>query len=167
MRPSARQVFEEAWRVMKNRFYDGKMHGVNWAAEQRTHTRSLLPNIADTDELHNVIMQMIGELNASHTGISGGGGLPGQPAPERVQTRYPGFDLEPDASGYYKVACIYRKGPADHDYVKISRGDFIVAVNGKELKTPENYWREFNVLPGAQVRIHGQLQAAVRRRLDR
>ena len=73
-----KQVFEEAWRTMKNRFYDGKMHGVNWAAAKDTY-ETLLPDIADTDELHNVVMQMIGELNASHTGISGGGVIPGQP----------------------------------------------------------------------------------------
>ncbi len=142
-----RQVFEEAWRVMKNRFYDGNMHGVNWAAAKDTY-ETLLPDIADPDELHNVVMQMIGELNASHTGISGGGGLPGEPAPERIQTRYPGFDLEPDVSGFYKIAWIYRKGPADHDYLKIARGDFIIAINGTEVKTTDNYWRNLNVLSG-------------------
>ena len=86
------QVFEEAWRMMKNRFYDAKMHGVNWAAAKDTY-ESLLPNIADTEELHNVIMEMIGELNASHTGISGGGNAARRAAAqERIQTRYPGFD---------------------------------------------------------------------------
>ena len=30
-----KQVFEEAWRVMKNRFYDPEMHGVNWAGGER------------------------------------------------------------------------------------------------------------------------------------
>jgi tricorn protease len=142
-----RQVFEEGWRVMKNRYYDGKMHGVNWAAAKDTY-ESLLPNIADPEELHTVMMQMIGELNASHTGVTGGGTLPGQPAPERVQTDYPGFDLEPDASGYYKVTYIYRKGPADHDYVKITPGNYVLAVNGKELKSSDNYWKLFNLLPG-------------------
>jgi tricorn protease len=137
-----KQVFEEGWRVMKNRFYDGKMHGVNWAAAKDTY-ESLLPNIADNDELHVVMMQMIGELNASHTGVTGGGG-----GADRIQTHYPGFDLVPDASGFYKVTHIYRKGPADHDYVKISSGNFIVAVNGHELKTPDNYWKLFNLLPG-------------------
>lgn len=141
-----KQVFEEAWRVMKNRFYDPKMHGVNWAAAKDTY-EPLLANIADTDELHNVIMQMIGELNASHTGISGGG-RPGQQQQERVQTRYPGFNLEPDASGYFKVGYIYKHGPADHDYVKIATGNYLLALNGKELKTSENYWKLFNVLPG-------------------
>jgi tricorn protease len=138
-----RQVFEEGWRVMKNRFYDGKMHGVNWAGAKDTY-ESLLPNIVDNDELHVVMMQMIGELNASHTGVTGGGA----DRADRIQTHYPGFDLAPDASGFYKVTHIYRKGPADHDYVKISSGNFIVAVNGHELKTPENYWKLFNLLPG-------------------
>jgi len=137
-----KQVFEEGWRVMKNRFYDGKMHGVNWAAAKDTY-ESLLPNIADNDELHVVMMQMIGELNASHTGVTGAAA-----GADRIQTHYPGFDLAPDASGFYKVTHIYRKGPADHDYVKISSGNFIVAVNGHELKTPDNYWKLFNLLPG-------------------
>jgi tricorn protease len=142
-----REVFEEAWRVMKNRFYDANMHGANWAAAKDTY-ESLLPYIDDTEELHNVIMEMIGDMNASHTGISGGTRLPGQPAEERMQTRYPGFDLAPDASGYYKVSYIYRKGPADHDFVKLGVGNFVLAVNDKELKTSENYWQVFNVLPG-------------------
>ncbi|HWN96604.1 MAG TPA: S41 family peptidase, partial [Methylomirabilota bacterium] len=139
-----RQVFEEAWRVMKNRFYDPKMHGVDWAAAKEKY-QPLLANIADSDELHIVLMQMIGELNASHTGVSGGGR---SDASERVSTRYPGFDLEADSSGYYKVSHIYRKGPADHDYIKISVGDFILAVNGKPLKTSDNYWKSFNIITG-------------------
>jgi tricorn protease len=141
------QVFEEAWRVMKNRFYDGKMHGVNWAMAKDKY-ESLLPHVADTEELHDVIMEMIGEINASHTGISGGGEA--DPTRETIQTHYPGFDLEPDASGYYKVTWIYRKGPADHDYVKLAKGNYILSVNGKELKAGENYWRLFNILPGSK-----------------
>ena len=141
------QVFEEAWRVMKNRFYDPKMHGIDWAAAKNTY-RPLLSHLADTEELQNVIMQMIGELNASHTGISGGGLLPGQQAPERIQTRFPGFNMEPDASGWFKVASIYRKGPANQDYIKLAAGDFILSVNGKALRTSDNYWQLFNILPG-------------------
>jgi len=72
-----RQVFEEAWRVMKNRFYDPQMHGVNWAAAKDKY-EAMLPHIADTEELHNLIMEMIGDMNASHTGITGGSRLPTQ-----------------------------------------------------------------------------------------
>jgi tricorn protease len=133
---------------MKNRFYDAKMHGADWTGAKDKY-ESLLPYIADTEELHNVIMEMIGDMNASHTGVSAGGQIPGRlPQDERVQTRYPGFEMEPDASGFFKVSHIYRKGPADHDYVKLSVGDFILGVNDKEMKTSENYWKLFNILPG-------------------
>ena len=146
-----KQVFEEAWRVMKNRFYDPKMNGADWAKAKDAY-EALLPYIADTEELQNVIMEMIGEMNASHTGISGGGGFPGQAAnTERVATRYPGFDLEPDASGYFKVSYIYKKGPADKDFVKLAVGDFVLSVNGKDLRTTDNYWRLFNVLAGRKL----------------
>jgi tricorn protease len=142
-----KQVFEEAWRVMKNRFYDAKMHGTNWAAAKDKY-EPLLPHIADLDELHNVVMEMIGEMNASHTGITGGTTLPGQTPAERATTRYPGFTLEPDASGYYKVGSINRNGPADHEYIKIEPGNFLLAVNEKPLKTKDNYWELFKILPG-------------------
>ena len=143
-----RQVFEEAWRVMKNRYYDANMHGANWTAAKDTY-ESQLPYIVDTEELHNLIMEMIGDINSSHTGISAGGVVPGRTAQEeRVQTRYPGFDMEADPSGLYKVSRIYKKGPADHDFVKLAVGNFVLSVNDKQLKTSENYWKLFNVLPG-------------------
>ncbi|HEV3201880.1 MAG TPA: S41 family peptidase [Bryobacteraceae bacterium] len=156
-----RQVFEEAWRVMKNRFYDPKMHGANWAAAKDTY-EPLLGYMADTEELHNVIMEMIGDMNASHTGISAGGLLPGRTQPEdRIQTRHPGFELEPDASGYYKVSYIYKKGPVDRDYVKLTVGDYVLAVNDKPMKTSENYWKLFNILPGRKFEFLVNSKAAV------
>ncbi len=141
-----RQVFEEAWRTMKYRYYAASMNGVNWTLEKDKY-ESLLPYIADVEELHDVIMEMIGEINSSHTGISGGDTEPGF---EAAKTHYPGFDLEPDASGFFRVSWIYKKGPADHEYLRLSKGDFVVAVNGKELKPGDNYWRTFNLLPGSK-----------------
>jgi tricorn protease len=87
---------------------------------------------------------MIGQLNASHTGVTGG------PNPMRAdtQTRYPGFEVASDPSGYYHVGHIYKNGPADHDYLKIKSGQFIVSVDDHELKTSENYWRYFTLAAG-------------------
>lgn len=146
-----KQVFQEAWRVMKYRFYDPKMHGVNWAAAQDRY-ESVLEHVADPEELHNVIMQMIGELNASHTGVSGGGLLPGEVAPERIQTRNPGFSMRPDAAtGLYQVDALTRKGPADKDYIKLAQGNYVLAVNGQQLKTTRNYHELLNILPGKKL----------------
>jgi tricorn protease len=142
-REERKQVFHEAWRVMRNRFYDPKMHGVDWP-RMRALYEPLLADVDDREELQNVVSQMIGELNASHTGISGGGG----PTPGAMQTRHPGFEIEPDASGYYKVTHVYKDGPADRDFVKIKAGDFVLAVNDNPLRVPENYWKHYNTAPG-------------------
>jgi tricorn protease len=60
------QVFNEGWRIMKNRFYDAKMHGADWNAAWETYG-SLLDHVVDREELQTVMMMMIGQLNASHT----------------------------------------------------------------------------------------------------
>jgi tricorn protease len=101
--------------------------------------------VADPEELRNVMMMMIGQLNASHTGVSGG---PSNDQQDPVTTRYPGFDLESDASGFYRVGHIYRTGPADQGHLELREGQFVVAVNGEPLRTSDNYWRRFTVASG-------------------
>ena len=139
------QVFNEGWRIMKNRFYDGEMHGADWPGAKKTY-EPLLDYLVDEEELHTVMMMMIGQLNASHTGVSGGPSA-GQPA---LQTRYPGFDVVADASGFYKVGHIYKDGPADRDYLKIKEGNYIISVDDHDLKTTDNYWRYFTLAPGTK-----------------
>ena len=137
------QIFNEGWRIMKNRFYDANMHGTPWR-EMKSMYEPLLDNLVDDEELHTVMMMMIGRLNASHTGVSG---APGN-NPGAAQTRYPGFDLVADASGYYKVGRIYKDGPADKDYLKIKEGQFIIALDDRDLKTSDNYWQRFTYPQG-------------------
>jgi tricorn protease len=141
------QVFNEGWRIMKNRFYDAKMHGADWAGAKKTY-EALLEYLVDEEELHTVMMMMIGQLNASHTGVSGGPAT----ADNTVQTRYPGFDIQTDSSGFYKVGHVFKDGPADHDYLKIKEGDYLVAVDGHELKTTESYWQHFTLAAG--IKFH-------------
>jgi len=140
------QVFNEGWRIMKNRFYDPDMHGADWSQAREVY-EPLLDSLVDTGDLHDIMMMMIGQLNASHTGVSGG-----PPDAERspAETRYPGFELEPDASGYYKVGHVYEDGPADHDYLKIEPGHFVITIDGHELRTSENYWQYFTLAAGAK-----------------
>src|SRR5262249_20964428 len=86
---------------------------------------------------------------ASHTGISGGGRRDTANPPP--QTRHPGFELEADKSGYYKVTHVYKNGPADKDYVKINVGDYILAIDGDELKAGDNYWKAYTLAPGSKL----------------
>jgi len=119
------------------------MHGADWSAAKAMY-EPLLEYLADEDELHTVMMMMIGQLNASHTGVNGG---PAN-AREPVQTRHPGFDLQTDASGFYRVAHIYKAGPADHDYLKVATGHYIVSIDGRDLTTKDNYWQYFTIAAG-------------------
>jgi tricorn protease len=141
------QVFNEGWRIMKNRFYDPKMHGADWNAA-RTMYAPLLEYLVDTEELHTVMMMMIGQLNASHTGVSGG--PPAVPGRASVQTRHPGFALVTDASGYYKIGHIYKDGPADRDYLKVREGNYLISIDDRELKTTDNYWQYLTLAAGSK-----------------
>jgi tricorn protease len=141
-----RAVFVEGWRIMKNRFYDAKMHGADWNAAKATY-QPLLDYLVDQEELQAVMMMMIGELNASHTGVSGGGAA-GERSP--AQTRHPGFDLEADPSGYFRVGHIYKTGPADKDFLKVHTGDFIISIDGHDLRTTESYWKYFTIAAGTK-----------------
>src|SRR5262245_18585118 len=134
--------------MMKSRFYAPKMHGVDWPA-MRERYEALLDDVGDRQDLQDVVSQMIGELNASHTGISGGG----EPDPGAIRMRFPGFDLEPDSSGYYKVAYIYERGPADKDFVRVKVGDFLIAVDGAPVKSGDNYWRLYGTAPGRKLEL--------------
>src|SRR5258708_5409575 len=143
-----KQVFSEGWRVMKQRFWAAEMPGLNWTGV-RGVSEPLMEYVADQEEMHNVVSQMIGELKASHTGISA------PPAPEErdrtAQTRFPGFELEADASGYYKVSHVYKNGPADKDYVNISAGEYVLAIDGHELKAGDNYWKYLTAVRGEKL----------------
>ena len=149
-RARRQQVFEESWRIMKHRFYDPDMHGVDWAKVRNTY-EPLLAHVGDQEDLHDVISMMIGELNASHTGISasgrGGRGRDGS----SDQTRYPGFELASDPNGFYKVVHVYKDGPADKDYVNINPGDFVLAIDGQDFKAGDNYWKLYTTAPGERM----------------
>ena len=134
-------MFDDAWRTMKYRFYDPKMHGMDWDAA-RAKYQPLVAFVGDRQELMNIINEMIGELNASHTGAApapagrGGGG---------VSTGHLGIELEPDsAAGRYKVTYVYEDGPADKDWVKVSIGDYLIAIDGKPVKAGDDYWELLN-----------------------
>src|SRR5215217_4924828 len=135
------EMFDDGWRTMKYRFYDPKMHGMDWDAA-RAKYRPLVDFVGDRQELLNIINEMIGELNASHTGAAP---PPRGPGAGGVNTSHLGMELEPDkAAGRYRVAYIYEDGPADKDWVKVKVGDYLLAIDGKPVKAGDEYWELLN-----------------------
>ena len=126
---------------MKYRFYDSKMHGKDWA-EARKIYKPYLKYVGEDQDVVDLANEMIGELNASHTGVSGPRNTQ---RPVTYTTRLPGFELEAD-NGAYKVSHIYRDGPADKEWIDLKVGDYIVAIDNKPVKAGDNYWKILNAL---------------------
>jgi tricorn protease len=99
----------------------------------------LVSYVGDRQELLNIINEMIGELNASHTGAAP---PPGARA-GGVSTVHLGLELAEEA-GRYRVAHVYEDGPADKDWVKVSVGDYLIAIGGQAVKAGDNYWALLN-----------------------
>lgn len=134
-----RQIVLESWRVMRDRFYDPAMHGRDWTAI-RDQYLPLLDHVGTYEDAYDLANKMIGELNASHVGVSGPAS---RPQPSGYTSRYLGMELEP-AGDRYRISHIYRDGPADHEWLTLSVGDFVLAIDGQELRAGENYWRILN-----------------------
>jgi tricorn protease len=151
------EMFDDAWRTMKYRFYDVKMHGTDWDA-MRARYRPLVEYVGDRQELLNIINEMIGELNASHTGAAPpqGGREPGA-----AQTGHLGLELEADAqAGRYRVTHVYEDGPADKDWVKVSVGDYLIAIDGKPVRAGDEYWQHLNYRLNRKVAVTFNNKAA-------
>ncbi len=133
------QIFEEAWRVMKFRFYDPNMHGKDWDAI-KAHYKPLLAHVGTYEDAHDLANQMIGELNASHVGVRGSSSVSME---SEYATRETGVELEA-AQGGYRVSHVYRDGPADKEWLDIEVGDYVLAIDDQEIRPPENYWKILN-----------------------
>ncbi|HJQ67469.1 MAG TPA: S41 family peptidase [Blastocatellia bacterium] len=133
------EMFDDAWRTMKYRFYDPQMHGKDWDS-MRAKYRPLVDYVGDRQELLNIINEMIGELNASHTGAA-----PPPQGRSGVATAHLGLELESDEkAGRYRVTHVYEEGPADKDWVKVAAGNYLIAINGKPVRAGDNYWDLLN-----------------------
>lgn len=142
------QILNECWRIMKHIFYDETLHGVDWNSIRKKYN-ALLPHIADKEALASIINRMFGELSASHMGFY----KPEKPKPT-YQSRHLGFDLIPDkTSGLYRVGHILKKGPADKEWLDIKEGDYILKIDGRDLRVPFNYWKILNHLLNPYVEI--------------
>ncbi|WP_164079184.1 hypothetical protein, partial [Stenotrophomonas maltophilia] len=63
------QMFEHAWRQTQEKLYVADLGGVDWAGYRQVYERQL-PYVADGEDFAELLSEMLGELNVSHTGAS-------------------------------------------------------------------------------------------------
>jgi Tol biopolymer transport system component len=129
-------IFEHAWRQVKKKFYDPDLHGVKWGM-YRTEYGKFLPYINNNYDFQELLSELLGELNGSHTG-------------GRYSPRFPNGDKsasfgllydETYAGAGIKVTEVLAGGPLDNATNKIKAGDIIQKINGNAIE-PNTNWNK-------------------------
>jgi tricorn protease len=139
------QIFNEVWRRYRDWFYVENMHGYDWEALRKQYA-AWLPHVAHRSDLNYVISEMISELTVQHTYVEGGD----FEMPRRPRAALPGARFSLDkASGRYRIAKIFPgqneestyRSPLTEIGVEVAAGDFVLAVDGEELRADEDPYR--------------------------
>src|SRR5258708_37126839 len=142
-----KQMFNEVWRQERDYFTEASMNGVE-CEKVRDKYFQLLPSVADRYTLTYIMGEMIGELSNSHTYVGGGD----YPDLHPVNTGLLGVDFEADqAANMYRFKKIYAgenwdqqtRSPLTEPGVTVKEGDYLIAGNGRPLRTPQNPYELF------------------------
>lgn len=129
------QVFDDAWGALRAGFYDPNFHGKNWN-QLRALYRPMALSASTSQDFREVFNEMLGQVNASHMGLSG-------PDPEETQrdrTGLLGVEVEP-VDGGVRITRVIPNTPADRSDSHLMVGEIITAVNGTNLGSGVNLYR--------------------------
>ena len=129
-------MFNHVYRQEKERFYNEKMHGVDWEMLTASY-RKFLPHINNNYDFSELLSEYLGELNVSHTGS----GYRVPATRESASTANLGlfYDWNWDGDGL-KVAEIVKGGPFDKAASNLETGDIITSINGVEIKKGMDFY---------------------------
>ena len=150
-----KQMYAEAWRIERSYFYASNYTGVNIDAAEKEYSR-YLPGIASREDLNYLFREMLGKLSTGHTFV-GGGDIP-NPAPPNVGLLGADYSVE---NGRYRFHTIYSgenwnpdlRAPLTEPGVAVKQGDYLLAVNGRELRGTDNVFSFFLNTAGEQITL--------------
>lgn len=152
------QIFNEAWRIERDWFYDPGLHGLDWEAIGDKY-RKFVPFCGNRSDLNYLIGEMIAELNIGHTYVWGGDQVDGA---ERISVGLLGVEFEaPEGSRYYRFGRIIpgtpgvpgERSPLDEPGCPIEEGDYLTAINGQEVTTADNPYELLRNYAGRVIRL--------------
>jgi len=150
-----KQIFDEAWRMMRDNFFDPTMRGLDWPAMKRRYEAEL-PYVSSRNDLNTLIGELNSELGTSHIAAHGGD------VPEGSKTTAGLLGADYDVvDGFYRIRKIYRgdnssdetRSPLDTPGVDVREGDYILAVNGRPLRAPASIYAALDQTSGRQVTL--------------
>jgi len=149
------QMFREAWHVERDFFYDPGFHGLNLRNAEERYQR-FLEGIGSRADLNYLFSEMLGNLVVGHLSVFGGD----TPDVKRVQTGLLGCDYKIE-NGRYRFARVYNgenwnpqaTAPLTQPGVNVAAGEYLIAVNGRNLTAADNVYSLFEGTAGKQVQI--------------
>jgi tricorn protease len=157
--PSAEwpEIFDEAWRVNRDYFYDPGMHGADWLAIKKKYA-AFLPDLTCRNDLNLVIQWMLSELSVGHSFILDGGDHLYQP--QNIKVGLLGADYT-IVNNRYQIKKIYGglnwnpnlRSPLTEPGVNVKEGEYLLAVNGKDVVATEDLYRYFENTAGKIVEL--------------
>ncbi|MDT7808722.1 MAG: tricorn protease [Acidobacteriota bacterium] len=148
------EEYNDAWRTMRDWFYDPNMHGLDWRAI-RDKYGALIPYVANREDFVFLLTEMGSELSAGHIYAERGD----DPSPvTRTDGGLLGAEIVPDASGYFRIAKIFPgenwqesfRSPLTEPGVRAKVGDLILAVDGHTTRGVKNF---YELLEGKAARV--------------
>ncbi|MEM6397850.1 MAG: S41 family peptidase [Bacteroidota bacterium] len=129
-----KQVFNEAWRRLRDGFYDPNFHGRDWQALKDKYEARCMA-ASTTQDFRLLYNEMLGQLDASHMGMYGGN----PEETQREQTGILGVDIVPVPTGV-RVTRVIPGTPADRSESRLEVGDVIQSVNGEGIEEGTNFY---------------------------
>jgi tricorn protease len=151
-----KQIFNEAWRMERDYYYEPGMHGQDWNFIRQKYAK-LADRAASRQDLTFIIGEMIAELNTSHTYVYGGDARRNA---DRVNVGMLGADYTIDLkNNLYRFSRIYREKdwtreawpPLAKPGVNVSEGDYLLKVNNTDIRADRDIYSYFVGLSGKQV----------------
>ena len=140
-------LFDHIWRQVKDKFYDPKIHGVDWEAYRKTYEK-FLPYINNNYDFKEMLSEMLGELNASHTGARY------YPTSSVMQTAQLGAFFDPTYQGDgLKIQEVVKRGPFAEKKTEVTAGCIIESIDGAPIKAGEDYFPLLDGKAGKNVRL--------------
>lgn len=151
-----KQMYAEVWRIERDFFYDPGFHGLN-LTEAENFYRPYLNTVATRDDLNYLFEEMLGNITVGHMFIRGGT----QPNVTKLKVGLLGADYKIE-NGRYRFATVYNgenwnpdlRAPLTQPGVNVQPGEYLLAVNGRDVLPPASVYSYFQELADKQVVLH-------------
>jgi len=149
------QMYHEVWRIQRDFLYDPNHHGLNLGATEKKYS-PYLAGVGGREDLNYLFVEMLGEVTIGHMFVGGGD----VPKPPQVKGGLLGADYKVE-NGRYRFARIYNgenwnpdlKAPLTQPGVDVKVGDYLLEVNGRDVRPPAEVYSFFEETAGKQIKI--------------